>query len=123
MKYFKKIDYLTFGIYIAAQIWSFNLDIIFRYMMFFCFIHLFPLMYLLRKHGYLSMKDELGMEATDKMDIMLQDLIIDPVNEFLANKPLITSLIRIVILSLVVFVLSYWLYPKILGFPSLDVIY
>jgi len=113
MKYFKKIDYLTFGIYSAAQIWSFNLDIMFRYMMFFCFIHLFPLMYLLRKHGYLSMKDELGMEATDKMDIMLQDLIIDPVNEFLSNKPLITNLIRIVILSLGVFVLSYWLYPKI----------
>ena len=119
MKYFKKMDYLSFGVYIAALFWSVHLDYMYTFFLTFAAFHLFPLTYLLRKHGYLSMKDDLGLEQTDKMDIMINELIVYPIKEFLANRKLISTLIHVFVLSVIVFVLSHYLYPKLLGIPFL----
>jgi len=123
MKYFKKIDYLCLGVYISALAWSIHVDPVYAALLGFALFQIFPLMYLLRKHGYLDMRDELGLDATDKAEELADELFVQPVKKFLANKKWVTNLVLIIVLSLLVMFLSYWLFPKILGFPSLSEIY
>lgn len=120
MKYLKKIDFMGIGIYFTAIIFSLQSPRPLTYGLIVCALHYFPLMYLLRKHGYLDIKDELGLNQTDKMEIMIQDLVIDPVKNFLAKKKLITTLIQILLLSFVIFVISYLLFPVIAELPFLN---
>lgn len=126
MKYFKMFDFILFGIYIPVAIIAYNLGNFTLFMVIFCMLHFFPLNYLLRKHGYLTTSDDIGLTPTDKMGELVTDILIEPFKKTLQkiNKmKVIPSLLKIVLLSLAVGYLSYFVLPKLLQFPSLDLIY
>jgi len=124
------LDFIMFGIYIPVIIIATQHSTFMVFMVLFCMLHFFPLNYLLRKHGYLTTLGDIGLEPTDKMSELVQDIIIEPLKKTLkytldkvSRYKVIPSLIKIVLMSLLVFLLSYFVLPRLLQFPSLDLIY
>lgn len=130
MKYFKMLDFIMFGMYIPVILIATQHGVFMVFMVLFCMLHFFPVNYLLRKHGYLTTLGDVGLEPTDKMAELVNDLIIEPFKKTLKYSldkinryRVIPSLIKILLFSLLVFLLSYFVLPKLLQFPSLDLIY
>lgn len=130
MKYFKMFDFIMFGMYIPIILIATQHGTFMVFMVLFCMLHFFPINYLLRKHGYLTTLGDTGLEPTDKMADLVNDIVIEPLKktlqyslEKLNRYKVIPSLIKILALSLLVGYLSYFVLPKLLQFPSLDLIY
>ena len=126
IKNFKTLDFVLFGMYIPVLLTSLQHSTFQVFLVLFTMVHFFPLTYLLRKHKYLTTLDDFGIKPTKNMEILVDELFIAPFLRlviFLKKKKVIVSLFRILILSISLFLVSYYLIPKILQFPSLDLIY
>jgi len=86
-KYIKPLDYVLSGIYIVGE--NYELSIMFTFMM----LHFFPLVYLLRKHGYFKISDEFGYNISEKGIDEIKKLAIQPIKEFFKSRKRIVSLI------------------------------
>lgn len=126
MKSFKSLDYLMLGMYIPVMIIAYRIGTFELFIVIFSLLHFFPLNYLLRKHGYLTTLDEFGMKPTPKMEELVDELFIAPflrLTRFLKRWKVILNLLRLLLVSVLLFVLAYFVVPKVLQFPSLDLIY
>lgn len=65
-KYFKPLDFIQFGLYITLfSVAVFNGDLYYLILLLLVMVHYYPLIYLLRKHGYLKL-DDFGYYPTRK---------------------------------------------------------
>ena len=90
-KYFKALDFMMAGSYVIGLISGLiSGNYIMVLMLTFMLLHFFPLVYMLRKHGYLRISDEFGYIPTIKGMQEIDRLIIKPViSMFRKSKKLV----------------------------------
>lgn len=116
MKYLKPIDFIYFGMFSTLAIVFILLkDVISTVLLGLLMLHYFPLLYTLRKHGYMDNKDVVGIRATEKGIKLFYTLFLRPIL-LITNNVIVSTLLYLLaalVLLYAVFVVIVTLMPQI----------
>jgi len=104
-RYLKPLDFIHFGIYVVLLVLSIiGENVVFSVLISMTVAHYFPLIYLLRKHGYLKSSDDFGYFSTPKGNSFINAIIFMPLDDFLrlmkADR-IVVNLVRVLLSALV----------------------
>lgn len=106
-KYYKPLDFIHFGMYVAMfGIFMAGGAYVLCIFMVFSMLHYFPLIYLLRRHGYLHKKGDYGYIATKKGEQLFRAFMITPLNRI--AKYILSNTILATLLYCSLVILALW---------------